>query len=130
MKSDRVAVGQSPDPRLAQEFARVQATTPPESGVRRPKLETPAPRAQVVAFGLSAAAMQPAIVRLLKDAAPRGMDARAIAYGQSFQFMAMGLAPFVAGIVGPVFGLRTYFAVTIVLMTTGLVLWLKSGHAK
>lgn len=80
-----------------------------------------------VAFGLSAAAMQPAIVRLVKDHAPRGMDARAIAYGQSFQFMAMGLAPFVAGLVGPLFGLRAYFAMTIVLMAGGLWLWLKSA---
>ena len=82
-----------------------------------------------VAFGLSAAAMQPAIVRLLKDAAPRGMDARAISYGQSFQFMAMGLAPFVAGLVGPVFGLRAYFAVTIVLMAGGLWLWLATASS-
>jgi DHA1 family multidrug resistance protein-like MFS transporter len=80
-----------------------------------------------VAFGLSAAAMQPAIVRLIKENAPRGMDARAISYGQSFQFMAMGLAPFAAGLIGPVLGLRTYFAVTVVLMTGGLVLWLRSG---
>jgi MFS family permease len=79
-----------------------------------------------VAFGLSAAAMPTAIVRLVKENAPPGMDARAISYGQSFQFMAMGLAPFVAGLVGPAFGLRTYFAMTIVLMAGGLVLWLKS----
>ena len=83
-----------------------------------------------VAFGVLAAAMQPAIVRLLKDAAPRGMDARAISYGQSFQFMAMGLAPFVAGLVGPVFGLRAYFAVTIVLMAGGLWLWLQAAHTR
>ena len=81
-----------------------------------------------VAFGLSAAAMQPAIVRLVKDNAPPGMDARAIAYGQSFQFMAMGLAPFVAGLVGPLFGLRAYFAMTIVLMAGGLWLWLQSAR--
>jgi len=68
------------------------------------------------AFGLGAAAMQPAIVRLLKAHAPPGMDARAISYGQSFMFMAMGLAPFVAGLIGPVLGLRAYFALTIVLM--------------
>jgi DHA1 family multidrug resistance protein-like MFS transporter len=81
-----------------------------------------------VAFGLSAAAMQPAIIRLIKDHAPRGMDARAISYGQSFMFMAMGLAPFVAGLVGPVLGLRAYFALTIVMMAGGLALWLRSGR--
>ena len=51
------------------------------------------------------------------------MDARAIAYGQAFQFMAMGLAPFAAGLLGPIFGLRAYFALTIVLMAGGLYLW-------
>ena len=82
-----------------------------------------------VAFGLSAAAMQPAIVRLLKEHAPQGMDARAISYGSSFQFMAMGLAPFVAGLVGPTLGLRSYFALTIALMLAGLVLWVRSGRS-
>jgi MFS family permease len=81
------------------------------------------------AFGLSAGGMQPAIVRLLKKHAPGGMDARAISYGASFQFAAMGLAPFSAGLVGPVLGLRAYFALTVVLTVTGLVLWLRSARA-
>lgn len=82
-----------------------------------------------VAFGLSAAAMQPAIVRLLKDHAPTGMDARAISYGSSFQFMAMGLAPFCAGLIGPVLGLRAYFLLTIALTLIGFTLWVRSGRA-
>lgn len=80
------------------------------------------------AFGLSAAAMQPAIIRLLKKHAPAGMDARAISYGTSFQFIAMGLAPFTAGLVGPVLGLRAYFALTIALTIGGLVMWRRSGR--
>lgn len=80
------------------------------------------------AFGLSAAAMQPAIIRLLKRHAPAGMDARAISYSTSFQFIAMGLAPFTAGLVGPVLGLRAYFALTIVLTIWGLVMWRRSGR--
>ena len=79
------------------------------------------------AFGLGAAAMQPCIVRLLKKHAPPGMDARAISYAASFQFIAMGLAPFAAGLVGPVLGLRAYFALNIVLTVAGLVLWVRSG---
>lgn len=82
------------------------------------------------AFGLSAAAMQPAIIRLLKRHAPAGMDARAISYGTSFQFIAMGLAPFTAGLIGPVLGLRAYFALTIVLTIAGLVMWRRSGRAR
>src|SRR4029077_4280896 len=41
-------------------------------------------------FGLGAGAIQPDIVRLLKEHAPAGMDARAISYATSFQFIAMG----------------------------------------
>jgi MFS family permease len=72
--------------------------------------------------------MQPAIMRLLKDHAPKGMDARAIAYAASFQFMAMGLAPFSAGLIGPMLGLRAYFALTIVFTLIGLALWLRGGR--
>jgi len=78
-------------------------------------------------FGLSGAAMQPAIIRLLKKHAPAGMDARAISYAASFQFMAMGLAPFTAGLIGPLLGLRAFFALTIALTIAGLVLWLRSA---
>lgn len=81
-----------------------------------------------VAFGLAAIGMLPAIVHLLKDYAPAGMDARAISYGTSFQFIAMGLAPFVAGLIGPAFGLRAYIALTIVLTIASLGLWMMSGR--
>ena len=56
------------------------------------------------------------------------MDARAISYATSFQFFAMGIAPFVAGIVGPAFGLRTYFALTILALSGGLALWLRTAR--
>jgi MFS transporter, DHA1 family, multidrug resistance protein len=81
-----------------------------------------------VAFGLTAAAMQPAIFQLLRVHAPKGMDARAISYASSFQFFAMGMAPFCAGLIGPALGLRAYFALTIALMLGGLALWLRRGN--
>ena len=80
-----------------------------------------------VAFGLSAAAMQPAIIQLLRIHAPRGMDARAISYASSFQYIAMGLAPLCAGLIGPAMGLRAYFALSIVLTLGGLALWLRAA---
>ncbi len=93
-------------------------------------IETPLQLALArAAFGMSAGAMQPAIIRLLKKHAPAGMDARAISYAASFQFMAMGVAPFVAGLIGPVLGLRAYFALTIALTAAGLALWLRSSRA-
>ena len=78
------------------------------------------------AFGLTAAAMQAAIFHLLRMYAPQGMDARAISYATAFQFFAMGLAPFAAGLISPVLGMRVYFALTIVFMFGGLVLWLRT----
>ena len=56
------------------------------------------------------------------------MDARAISYASAFQFFAMGLAPFTAGLIGPVLGLRAYFALTILLMLGGLMLWRRPGR--
>ena len=76
-----------------------------------------------VAFGLTAAGMPTAIFALLRIHAPPGMDARAISYATAFHFFGMGLAPFVAGLIAPVLGLRAYFALTIVGMLAGLVLW-------
>jgi hypothetical protein len=77
------------------------------------------------AFGLSAAAMPTALVQLIRIHAPAGMDARAISYSTAFQFFAMGIAPFSAGLIGPALGLRVYFALTILLMAGGLWLWMR-----
>ncbi len=78
-----------------------------------------------VAFGLTAAGMQTAIFQLLRVHSPPGMDARALSYATAFQFLAMGIAPFVAGLVGPVLGLRAYFGLTIALMLGGWALWVR-----
>jgi MFS family permease len=81
-----------------------------------------------MAFGLTAAGLQTALFHLLRTHAPPGMDARAIAYATAFQFLAMGVAPFLAGLIGPVLGMRAYFAVTIVAMIGGLALWLRTAR--
>ncbi len=78
-----------------------------------------------VAFGLGSAGMQAAIIYLLRLQSPPGMDARALSYATAFQFFGMGMAPFMAGLIGPMFGMRAYFALIIVLMVTGLALWLR-----
>ena len=83
-----------------------------------------------IAFGLCGSAMQPAIVQLIRIHSPKGMDARAMAYASSFQFLAMGLAPFVAGYVGPAFGLRAYFALNIAIAVVGLLLWLRAAATR
>ncbi len=78
-----------------------------------------------VACGLAASGMMPAILRLLKERAPRRMDARAISYATSFGFIASGLAPFCAGLIGPALGLRAYFALTIVCTLAGVIMWVR-----
>lgn len=78
-----------------------------------------------VGFGLGASLMQPAIVKLLKTYAPRGMDGRAISYSHSFHFIALGMAPFCAGLIGPVLGLRAYFALSIAFSLLVLMLWMR-----
>jgi DHA1 family multidrug resistance protein-like MFS transporter len=75
------------------------------------------------AFGLTASGMPAALVYLARVVAPAGMDARAISYMTAFQFFGMGMAPFLAGLIGPALGLRAYFALTMVLMGAGLWLW-------
>jgi MFS family permease len=74
--------------------------------------------------------MPTAIFALLRLHAPKGMDARAISYSTAFHFFGMGLAPFIAGLISPVFGMRPYFALTIVAMIGGLALWLKGQNPK
>ncbi|HKU72250.1 MAG TPA: MFS transporter [Burkholderiales bacterium] len=76
-----------------------------------------------IAFGLSSAGMQASIIFLLRLESPPGMDARTLSYATAFQFFGMGIAPFLAGLIGPVAGLRAYFALIIVLMGIGLALW-------
>jgi MFS family permease len=83
-----------------------------------------------IAFGLTAAGMPTATYHLLRTHSPPGMDSRAISYATAFHFFAMGLAPFAAGLIGPVFGMRTYFAVTIVAMLGGLALWLRTARPR
>ena len=81
-----------------------------------------------VAFGLAAIAMQPAIIRLMKDYAPKGMDARAISYGSSFHLIAMGFAPLFAGLIGPALGLRAYFALVVLLGIAALAFWVAQSR--
>ena len=65
-------------------------------------------------------------VRLIKERAPEGMDARALSFGTSLYMLGHGGAPVLAGIVGPLLGLRAYFGLNVLLLAAGLALWLRS----
>jgi DHA1 family multidrug resistance protein-like MFS transporter len=78
------------------------------------------------AIGVFGAGIMPAVVRLIKERAPPGMDARALAFGTSMYMLGHGGAPVLAGIVGPLLGLRAYFGLNVLLLAVGLALWLAS----
>ena len=82
-----------------------------------------------IAFGLSSAGMQASLIYLLRLQSPPGMDARTLSYATAFQFLGMGIAPFLAGLIGPMLGLRAYFALITVMMAAGLALWLRVDKA-
>lgn len=75
-------------------------------------------------FGLCAAGLQPAVMRMIKLNAPPGMNARALYFGTMFQMLGNGLGPLAAGVIGPFFGLRAFFIVNTALMGAGLATWL------
>jgi len=83
-----------------------------------------------LAFGLGCAAMLPAIIQLVRGYSPAGKDARAIAYATSFQCIGIGLMPFVAGMIGPALGLRTYFALCTAFTLVGLTLRLRAADSR
>ena len=78
-------------------------------------------------FGLLAGGIMPALVTVMKQLAPPGMEARTMALGTSFGMLGMGAGPLLSGWIGPAFGLRTYFAINSVLLFVGCMAWLRSG---
>ncbi len=77
--------------------------------------------------GIAAVGMQPALLHLIKQRAPPGMDARALGFGTSLYMLGHGVAPFLAGQLAPHIGLRGYFVVHAGLVASGLALWLAHG---
>lgn len=75
-------------------------------------------------FGMCAAGMQPAVMRMIKLNAPPGMDSRALYFGTMFQMLGNGLGPLAAGVIGPFFGLRSFFMLNAALLGAGLGTWL------
>ena len=80
-----------------------------------------------LALGALAVGLQPALLRLIKEAAPVGFEARALAFGTSLYMLGHGVAPFLAGQMAPSVGLRGYFVLHAALVASGLVLWALLG---
>ncbi|HEX7926922.1 MAG TPA: MFS transporter, partial [bacterium] len=75
------------------------------------------------ALGALAIGTQPAMLRLMKSAAPPGMDARVLAFGTAGSMLGNGGAPMLAGAMAPWVGLRVYFLVVALLLLASLAWW-------
>ena len=78
-----------------------------------------------VLFALFVAGLAPALIRMTRDRAPKGMEARTLSYGTAIQQVGSATAPLIAGMIAPYVGLRGFFWLASALLFTGLVLWLR-----
>lgn len=76
-------------------------------------------------LGLMAVGVGPAGLALVRHNAPRGMEARVMAYGAAFGMLGIGGGPFIAGQIGPLLGLRAFFALNTVILLVALLLWMR-----
>ena len=71
--------------------------------------------------------IQPAVLRLVKEHAQAGMEARALGFAAALQMLGNGSAPMLAGWMAPSVGLRGYFLLNSVLLLAVLFLWVARG---
>ena len=74
-------------------------------------------------FGLFIAGLMPTLIRMVKERAPPGMDARALSYGTALQNVGSGGAALVAGLMAPYLGLRAYFWLASGMIMAGILMW-------
>ena len=80
-----------------------------------------------ILFALFVSGLPPTLIRMIRDRAPRGMEARTLSYGTAIQQLGSATAPLVAGILAPYVGLRGYFVLASVLIGAGWLLWRKTA---
>ncbi|HEX9841390.1 MAG TPA: MFS transporter [bacterium] len=78
-------------------------------------------------LGACAVGIQPAAVHLIKTWSPVGMDARTLALGTALMMLGNGMAPLLAGVIGPLLGLRAHFGFIALMLLGGLLLWMVRG---
>ena len=64
-----------------------------------------------------------AVLMGIKSRSPKGMEARVMAFGTAVSMLGFGSGPFLAGLVGPSFGLRVYFALNTASLAVMLGVW-------
>jgi MFS family permease len=55
------------------------------------------------------------------------MEARALAIGTAFGMLGMAAGPLLGGFIGPLLGLRAYFALNVLLLLAGFLIWARWG---
>lgn len=78
-----------------------------------------------IVFALFVSGLPPALIRMIRDRAPQGMEARTLSYGTAIQQLGSATAPLIAGLLAPYLGLRGYFTLASVMIAVGWVLWRK-----
>lgn len=74
-------------------------------------------------FALFVSGLPPALIRMIHDRAPHGMEARTLSYGTAIQQLGSAMGPLAAGLLAPFLGLRGYFGLAAGLIGLGWVMW-------
>ena len=77
-------------------------------------------------LGLLAIGIGPSLLAIIKRYAPQGMESRVLAYAAAFGSLGIGGGPLIAGWIGPLLGLRAFFALNSVLLLIGFGLWVRA----
>ena len=79
-------------------------------------------------FAVFISGLPPALIHMIKERSPRGMEARTLSYGTALQQMGNALAPLIAGLLAPYIGLRGFFWLCTVLIVIGWILWVRHSR--
>lgn len=79
-------------------------------------------------FAVFVAGLTPTLIRMVRERAPKGMEARTLSYGTAVLQMGSATAPLVAGVMAPYLGLRAYFVLASRMLLTALVLWSRAAR--
>jgi len=78
-----------------------------------------------IVFAVFVVGLTPTLIRMVRERAPQGMDARTLSYGTAVQQFGSASAPLLAGFMAPVLGLRAYFVLASCMLLAALVMWMR-----
>ena len=81
-------------------------------------------------FAVFISGLPPTLIRMIKERAPSGMEARTLSYGTALQQMGSASAPLIAGVLAPYLGLRGFFWLSSALLLVGWALWARHSRAE